>query len=114
MASIQRRPDGKWRARYRDPAGRERAKHFGRKVDAQRFLSTVEAAKLRGQYVDPGDRTTVAEYARRWVSARSYRPTTARRMNGQVRNHIEGTTLGGRRLAAVLPSDVQAWVSTLS
>lgn len=114
MASIQKRPDGRWRARYRDPAGRERAKHFDRKVDAQRFLNTVEAAKLRGQYVDPGDKTTVAEYARRWVDARPHRATTARRMDAQIRNHIEGTTLGGRRLAAVLPSDVQAWVTALS
>lgn len=114
MASVQKRPDGKWRARYRDPSGRERAKHFDRKVDAQRFLTTVEAAKLRGQYVDPSNKTTVAEYARRWVSARPHRPTTARRMDAQIRNHIEGTSLGGRRLAAVLPSDVQAWVTALS
>ena len=35
MASIKRRPDGRWRARYRDPDGRERARHFTRKVDAQ-------------------------------------------------------------------------------
>lgn len=114
MASIQKRPDGRWRARYRDPSGRERSKHFDRKVDAQRFLTTVEAAKLRGQYVDPTNMTTVAEYARRWVASRPHRPTTARRMDGQIRNHIEGTTLGGQRLARVLPSDVQAWVTTLS
>src|SRR4051794_32244191 len=61
MASIARRPDGRWRARYRDPSGRERAKHFRRKVDAERFLTTVESAKLKGAYVDPDDRTTVAE-----------------------------------------------------
>ena len=40
MASIKKRPDGRWRARYRDPDGRERAKHFARKVDAERFLRT--------------------------------------------------------------------------
>ena len=28
MASIKRRPDGKWRARYRDPSGKEHAAHF--------------------------------------------------------------------------------------
>jgi integrase len=114
VASIQKRPDGSWRARYRDPSGRERAKHFRRKVDADRFLITVESAKLRGAYVDPDDRTTVAEYARRWAAGRPHRATTARRMDAQIRNHIEGTTLGGRRLAAVLPSDVQSWVTELS
>jgi integrase len=114
VASIQKRPDGRWRARYRDPSGRERAKHFTRKVDAERFLTTVEASKLRGAYVDPSDRTTVAEYARRWAAGRPHRATTARRMDAQIRNHIEGTALGGRRLASVLPSDVQAWVTDRS
>ena len=32
--SIAKRPDGRWRARYRDEAGRERSRHFRRKVDA--------------------------------------------------------------------------------
>lgn len=37
--NVQKRPDGKWRARYRDPAGRERTKHFTRKRDAERVKS---------------------------------------------------------------------------
>jgi len=37
MGSISRRPDGQWRARYRDEAGKEHARHFSRKVDAQRW-----------------------------------------------------------------------------
>ena len=41
MASIAKRSDGGWRARYRDGAGREHAKHFGRKVDAQRWLDVL-------------------------------------------------------------------------
>jgi hypothetical protein len=34
MASVTKRPNGHWRARYRDSTGREHAKHFSRKVDA--------------------------------------------------------------------------------
>ncbi len=34
MASIAKRPDGHWRARYRDPTGREHARHFARKIEA--------------------------------------------------------------------------------
>ncbi len=30
MASIAKRPDGQWRARYRDESGREHSKHFRR------------------------------------------------------------------------------------
>ncbi|WP_237841927.1 malate:quinone oxidoreductase [Cellulosimicrobium cellulans] len=40
MASIKRRPNGMWRARYRDEADKEHAKHFARKVDAQSGSTT--------------------------------------------------------------------------
>jgi len=53
MASLTKRPDGRWRARYRDEAGKEHAKHFDRKVDGQRWLDEVTAAVVTGQYVDP-------------------------------------------------------------
>ena len=37
----------RWRARWRDPAGRQRTRSFARKVDKERFLLGVEDAKLR-------------------------------------------------------------------
>ncbi len=56
MASVNRRKDGVapgYQVRYRDPDGRQRAKSFRRKGDADRFAAVVEADKLRGAYVDP-------------------------------------------------------------
>jgi hypothetical protein len=55
MAWIRKRPGRSkpYEARWRDPDGRERSRSFARKLDAQRFLATVETAKLRGSYVDP-------------------------------------------------------------
>src|SRR5690349_11695627 len=53
MASIKRRPDGRWRARYRDPDGREHARHFTRKSDAESWLATVQSDIVRGGYRDP-------------------------------------------------------------
>jgi hypothetical protein len=53
VASIKERADGKYRARYRDGAGKEHARHFERKVDAQRWLDEVTASMITGQYVDP-------------------------------------------------------------
>ena len=53
MANIQKRPDGRWRARYRDANGKKHAKHFDRKVDAQRWVDEVTASIVTGQYVDP-------------------------------------------------------------
>ena len=49
MASIEKRVrDGRvsYRARYRDPSGRQRVKTFGRKIDAEKYLALIEAAKL--------------------------------------------------------------------
>jgi hypothetical protein len=48
VANIARRPDGSWRARYRDEAGREHARHFERKVDAQRWLDEVTTSVVTG------------------------------------------------------------------
>jgi hypothetical protein len=42
-----------WRARYRDDAGKEHARHFPRKIEAQRWLDEVTARVVTGQYVDP-------------------------------------------------------------
>ena len=36
--SIAKRTNGKWRARYRDEAGKEHSRHFDRKIDAQQWL----------------------------------------------------------------------------
>jgi hypothetical protein len=52
--SIARRPNGKWRARYRDETGHEHTRHFDRKVDAQ--LDQVTAAVVTGTYADPHTR----------------------------------------------------------
>lgn len=68
MANIVKRSDGRWRARYRDNAGKEHSRHFKRKVDAQRWLDVVTT----GMYVDPGrSRITVAEWSRRWLETKA-------------------------------------------
>lgn len=41
----------RWRARYVDPAGRERSRTFARRPDTDRFLATITADVLRGSYV---------------------------------------------------------------
>jgi integrase len=97
--------------RYRDDTGAQRKDSFVLKSDAVRELARVRADLARGTYVDPSDATTLTEYAKRWASARPHRPTTSRRVTSMIETHIEGTTIGGRRLASVLPSDVQAWAT---
>lgn len=51
--SIAKRPNGRWRARYRDERGRERSRHFARRIDAQRWLDEVTATVRDGTWVEP-------------------------------------------------------------
>jgi hypothetical protein len=106
MASIKKRPDGQWRARYRDAAGKEHAKHFGRKVDAQRWLDEVTAAVVTGQYVDPrSGQVTFRAYAELWRSSQVHRPSTQVYIERQLRRHAY-PVLGDRPLSSVRPSDI--------
>lgn len=113
MASLARRPDGRWRARYRDAAGREHAQHFTRKVDAQRWLNTVTASVVRGDYVDPKvARMTVGEWSQLWLAGyATNRPSTVR----QARVHLAQVVaeFGTQPLTAVRPSQVRSWTSRL-
>ncbi|MFC5999353.1 tyrosine-type recombinase/integrase [Quadrisphaera sp. GCM10027208] len=113
MASIAKRSDGRWRARYRDAAGKEHARHFTRKVDAQRWLDEVTAAVVTGQYVDPATaRTTVSEWCRTWLDGYSTRkPSTVRQAEVHIRQ-IEAA-FGSMQLSAVRPSQVRSWTSRL-
>jgi integrase len=111
MSSIKRRPDGQWRARYRDDAGREHAKHFDRKADAQRWLDEVTASQVTGSYVSPkAGRITFAQYFADWSSRQIWVPGTeqaARLAAGSV-------TFGDTPLAALRRSHIEAWVKTMT
>lgn len=113
MASIQKRPDGRWRARYRDEAGKEHARHFARKVDAQRWQDEVTASVVTGTYVDPKSaKLTMGEWADSWLAGYAQnRPSTVR----QARVHIKHIkeAFGNRALASVRPSEVKAWTVSL-
>lgn len=110
MASVAKRPDGRWRARYRDFAGREHSKHFARKRDAEVWLSQVTASIVTGHYVDPrAGRVTVRDYAAAWERAQVGREGTARITDNALRLHIL-PVIGDRPMASVRTSDVRALV----
>jgi integrase len=113
VANVQKRPNGKWRARYRDDAGKEHARHFERKVDGQKWLDTVTASVVRGDYVDPSaGRTTVEKYAARWELVQVSSEGTKRIVDNAIRLHLV-PALGTRPIAAVRRSDVQGFVKSL-
>jgi integrase len=118
MGHIERRKRGgrvTYRARYRAPNGTERNKTFRRKVDAEKFLATVESAKLRGAWTDPAaGRTTLAAWlAEWWTSAADLRPSTRARDEAYF-NSLILPRFGAAPLAAIRQPEVQAWVAELS
>lgn len=114
MGNIQKRDNGMWRARYRDPSGRERARHFKRKIDSERWLVSVEGAKHRGEWIDPAmSRITVGDWSTRWLQGQSQlKPQTRERYRNIVRVQIlpEWERI---RLSAISHADVVAWVAKL-
>jgi Phage integrase, N-terminal SAM-like domain len=118
VAHVEKRTRGgrvSYRARYRAPDGTERNKTFRRKVDAEKFLATVESAKLRGAWTDPAaGRTTLAAWLEEWWgSAADLRPSTVARDEAYF-NSLILPRFGGVSLAAIRQPDVQAWVAELS
>jgi len=115
MASIARRPDGRWRPRYRDAAGKEHSKHFERKVDAQRWLDQVTASLITGTYIDPVlARVTVGEWGARWLDGHAaIKLSTKTRYESLLRVHVL-PRWGTVPVSAVNVADVEAWLSQLT
>jgi integrase len=114
MGSVALLPNGRWRARYCDSNGREHARHFLEKDDAQQWLDAVTGPSTVGGHTQPpGDAVTFREYAEVWRSIRLHRANSTAHVETMLRRHAY-PTLGGRRLVSIVHSDIQGWVSTLS
>lgn len=111
MASIEKRPDGRYRARWREfPGGPQKTKHFNRKGDAERFVDGVRGDLARGVYIDPdAGRTLFKDYAEEWRSGQMHRASTASQTETYLRLHAY-PILGHRPIGAVRRSEIQAWV----
>ena len=112
MGSFSRTPQGRWRARYRDPAGRSRSRTFDTKLEARRFLDATNADMHRGQWVDPAaGRLTLAEWAATYLATvTNLRPTTfatyQRDLDRYVLPHF-----GHLPLARIRPLDIRTWLA---
>ena len=111
MASIGKRPDGVWRARYRDGGGREHARHFKRKVDAQRWIDEVTASIVTGAYVDPrAGKVTFDSYFAEWASRQIWAPMT------EVQNDLvrRSVPFGNMPMASIRRSHLEEWVRAMT
>jgi integrase len=115
MASIDKRPNGRYRTRWREyPGGPQKTRQFDRKGDAQQFLDGIRGDLAHGLYIDPaGGRTLFRDYAEAWRAGQVHRPSTAAQAESYLRLHAY-PALGRRPIGAIRRSEVQAWVKALS
>src|SRR4051812_47030755 len=111
MASIKRRDNGKWRARYRDEVGREHARHFARKVDAQKWLDEETAGLVRGDWIDPRNgKITFSEWFADWSGRQVWADGTLQAA-GQAAGSV---TFGAIPMRRILRSHVETWVKEMA
>ncbi len=112
--SIDRRNNGRYRARYQASDAKWRSNTFDRRIDAQRWL-TNELAKLdRGDWIDPqAGKVLFEEVAERWLAGRV---TLRRSTQARDRSYLNSSVLphlGNRPIGSVQPSDLEAWIADL-
>jgi integrase len=114
MSSIDRRPSGRYRARYREvPGGRQRSKTFSRKADARAWLTEVEHQLLTGTYTPRvAGQITLASYVEEYTARRHWRPQTAERKERELRLHIL-PALGPIPLASLTRAHIERWAKDL-
>ena len=111
MASIEKQPNGHWKARYRDANGRSRRQTFTRKQDAQSFLDDLSTDLRRGEWIDPRSRrdTFDAWADRWWKTTVRFRPTTRRGYHGVLERHVR-PYFTGRKMVDIDYTDVEEFI----
>lgn len=112
--SIHQTPGGQYRAKWRDPSGRQRSKNFTTKREARDFLASIRTSTTNGTYVDPqAGRVRFAEHAAAWLASRSGEATSRARDESMMRTHVI-PQWGDWQLAKIDHLSVQSWVSELA
>jgi integrase len=105
----------RWRARYVDERGREHAKGFARKVDAQKWLDSMVSEQVTGTWTDPKlSGQTFGVLAERWFATKV---TRAPKTVAGYRSLLDVVVLprwGDVSLRDVTFEELQEWVSGLS
>ncbi|MGW5050494.1 tyrosine-type recombinase/integrase [Actinokineospora sp. NPDC004072] len=105
----------RYRVRWVDSSGRERAKSFPdrQKSQAEAFLGEVESELRRGTYIDPdAGKVTFEVFGKRWLASQTFEESTREAVELRLRLHVF-PHLGGRRLDSIRPSDVRDWLKAL-
>ena len=105
-ATIER-----YRARYRDETGKEHARHFAKKANAQRWLDEVTAAVVRGDYVDPAaGKVTFGQWFRRWSEVQTWTDGTAE----TAAMTLASVTFADVPMSRITELHVEAWMKAMT
>src|SRR3954447_25810574 len=109
--NIAKRANSKWRARYRDEAGKEHSRHFDRKIDAQQWLDQVTSAVVSGTYADPkAGQITFAAFFGEWSARQVWAPGTVLAMSLAARS----VPFAGKPMKQARRSDVETWIKQMN
>ncbi len=113
MSHIQKMANGKYKARYNEPDGRERSRTFVKKGQAEAFLAEKDYELLAGTYLDPSKgKKLFRDHANEWQSLQMHRITTTDQVDRILRRQIL-PSFGAQPLDRITRSQVQSWVKEL-
>lgn len=118
ITSYETAAGRRWEVRYRKPGGAStRKRGFERRRDAEAWAAEhVTTAIATNTYVAPSAGSmTVGMLWGKYVAAHEgvWKPSHLRTQDSAWRVHV-APVFGERRIASIVPSDVQAWVSSMS
>jgi integrase len=107
---------GPWQTRYRDPAGKQRAKNFvgvGAKKKAEAFLDRMRDQVRTGSFVDlERGQISIDAWHAKWWPAQRVSATTMQRNESAWRNHVQ-PHFGSWQLVSIGHLDVEEWIGKL-
>lgn len=110
MGFVEKR-NGRYRARYRDPLGRQRSETFTRKADADRYLREMVVDVERGRWIDPaGADMPLARWAEEFLSlARRLSPSTRETYARDLDRYIL-PRFGTYRIGRLPADEIEQWL----
>jgi integrase len=113
MASAHKRENGRWRAMWRDGAGKQRTKDgFISKTAAENY-AWGEEDKSRRTKDEVASELTWGEWKTEWLAKRKVEPSTAGVDAYNIKSHLE-PRWNDVVLATITTADVQEWVDELA
>ncbi len=104
----------KWKARYIDPAGRDRRRTFERKIDAEKFLERIGMEMQTSEWIDP--RTTKSRFDDWveiwWKTTVKLAPSTRRGYEKMPRLYVR-PKFDGRRINSIEWLEVELFATSL-